>query len=185
MYLSIRQKSNIRHFIYYLVNGTLNFDVLHNKLKGEYHEILKNDPGLFYKACCVFINQECRLNEDWPQTGRIAGFIYDTIKGTEEFSFEAWETDLEIRDNDLNGAFKLFTKWFMHFESQGGGNYSAYIGELATFVETCFSIWSNVVTFNDGKITNADLANARVGSYINSYFTGTPYDIEDWEWELY
>ena len=184
MHLSVEQKSDIRHFIYYLVNGTLNFDFLHNKLNDEYHEILETSPDVFYKACCVYINQHC-VNKTLHDGARLGGFVFDTIKGTQQFAFETWETDFEVRGNELNGAFKSFTLWFTQFVTPSGETYYDYIASMATFVEQCFAIWANVIVFEEGEVNNADYAIARVSSYINSYFTNTEYDIQDWEWELY
>lgn len=186
MRLSLRQKSNIRYFVYYLVNGTLNFDLLHNKLNGTYHNILKENPELFYKTCCVFINQETTLNENYPQTKRLGQFLFDLIVGgTSHITFAEWETNYEATKGNLNGEFKLFVRWFIESPAANGRTYKEYIECLASFVEQCFGIWANVVEIHDNKITNPDYAKTRVQLYINAYMGFGDYnDLEDWECEL-
>lgn len=74
MQLTARQKSNIRHFVYYLVNGTLDHQPLHNLILPTCRDYLKTRPDVFYKTCCVFINHEVMLEPSWPQVKRLAQF---------------------------------------------------------------------------------------------------------------
>ena len=80
MQLSVRQRSNIRHFIYYLVNGTLDFELLNNTPGTGYHEYLKQNPEVFFTVCCVFINQECKNAPAWPEVKRLGRFVYQQIE---------------------------------------------------------------------------------------------------------
>jgi len=185
MHLSIRQRINIRFFSYYLVNGTLNFKLLHEELNGEYHDILMARPDIFYKVCCVFINRECFLKQDWPDNERLGSFIYSEITGNKTFEFESWETVYEINDKGLNGAFKDFTQWFINHKAPGGEDYAQFIESLATFVEQSFVIWANVVEFENDVIINHEYVKSRVAKYIDGYITGNRDDLEDWECEFH
>ncbi|RYE54338.1 MAG: hypothetical protein EOP48_12540 [Sphingobacteriales bacterium] len=189
MNLTIGQRSNIRHFIYYLVNGTLDFDRLNNHLSVNYHDYLKTHPELFYKTSCVFINQEVKLNPSWPEVNRLAEFICKEIapekhKGVKEF--ESWELDFQIRSSDLSGSFKAFSKLFIESAVIEGMGYTNYIEDGASFVEQCFAIWANVIEFEDGQAKNFEHATSRVTEYKKSYYdTSFKHSLEDWEFELY
>jgi len=54
MKLSIRQKSNIRHFVYYLVNGTLDFELIQRTFGDSYYEKLQLNSDLFYKTTYLY-----------------------------------------------------------------------------------------------------------------------------------
>jgi hypothetical protein len=189
MHLTIRQRSNIRHFIYYLVNGTLSFELLHNHLSVPYHDFLKTHPELFYKTCCVFINQQMMLDPSWPQVKRLAEFIckeVDPSKNKDLDEFKAWELNFEIGALDVAGSFKSFTKWFIASTVVDEINYTNYIEDGATFVEQCFAIWANVIQFEKERAINYDHALSRVEEYIkfnNGVIKET--NLKDWEWELH
>ena len=189
MKLSIRQKSNIRHFIYYLVNGTLDFDLLNVRLQKAYHEVLKSDSDLFYKACCVFINQETKYNSDWPDVKRIAQFIYkelDPNSSDDLVTLEPWETQFEILKISLSDDFKSFTRWFIENSVVDKIGYKDYIEDGASFVEQCFAIWANVIECKDGVPINSNRAKERVEEYIKSYYIpGYKDNLESWECELH
>ncbi|MBF9237213.1 hypothetical protein I2I05_07370 [Hymenobacter sp. BT683] len=185
--LSIRQKSSVRHFIYYLVNGTLDFDLVEQTFDGQYHEVLKNEPELFYKTACVFINQETAQNLDWPNVKKLGKFICSLYKQDKELStFESWETNYVATVPGYSSDFKLFTEWLIKTEVVKGISYKHYISEGASFAEQCFAIWTNVVEFNDNKVSNSEFARERVIRYIKSYYLeGFIDDLEDWEFELH
>lgn len=189
MNLTIRQRSNIRHFIFYLVNGTLDFELLNNCLSGNYNDHLKTHPELFYKTCCLFINQEIRLSPSWPQVNRLAEFICKEIepeKQKDVTEFESWELDFQIRSSDLSGSFKAFSKWFIESRVVERASYTNYIEDGASFVEQCFAIWANVIELEEGQAINFEHALGRVTEYIRSYYDPSYKDsLEDWECELY
>jgi hypothetical protein len=189
MNLTIRQRSNIRHFIYYLVNGTLNFELLQNHLSVPYYNYLKTHPELFYKTCCVFINQQITLNPSWPQVKRLAEFIckeIDPTKNKEFEEFKGWELNFEIGALDIAGSFKSFTKWFIGSTVVNEVSYSNYIEDGATFVEQCFAIWANVIKFEEERAVNYDYVLTRVEEYIKfNYGAIDETTLEDWEWELH
>lgn len=189
MNLSIRQRSNIRHFIYYLVNGTLDYDLLNNFFNDHYHDYLRSHPDLFYKTSCVFINQEVRNNPFWPEVSRLAEFICkaaDPKKGKDLPNFESWELNFQIDVLDLAGSFKAFTKWYIESEVVEGFSYIDYVENGASFVEQCFAIWANVIAFKEEQAVNFDLAISRVIEYIKSYFDPNyKGNLELWELELH
>lgn len=187
MPLSIRQKSNIRHFVYYLVNGTLDFELIQETFGRRYYEILQENPELFYKTACVFINQEYRLKPSWPNTKKSGKFICqiytDTIDANE---FNSWEMDFTTNSNGFSSGFKNFTTRFTTDTVVEGIQYKNYIRDGASFVEQCFAIWSNVVTLSNDNVTNQDHAVERVQQYIKSYYIdGYADDLDDWECELH
>lgn len=114
MTLSVRQKSNIRHFVFYLVNGTLDFELIQKTFGESYYDKLKLNPDLFYKTSCVYINQEIKLNPTWPDTKRLGMFICELYKSSiDKTDFADWETDFDSQQNDFSTNFKKFTKWFI------------------------------------------------------------------------
>ncbi len=187
--LSVQQKTNIRHFIYYLVNGTLDFELLHTRLNGQYHEILKSNSEVFFKSCCVFINQETTLNLDWPQVKRIAQFICKSLvpqKAEDINDLEGWETNFNIEGNSLESEFKNFSKWFIETPIVTDVSYISYIHDGASFVEQCFAIWANVIELKEDIVLNPEHGKARVIEYIKSYYLpGYKDNLEDWECELH
>jgi hypothetical protein len=189
MNLTIRQRSNIRHFIYYLVNGTLDFELLNNCLSVNYHDHLKTHPELFYKTCCVFINQEVKLNPSWPEVNRLAEFIYletELERRKDVKEFESWELNFQIKSLDLSDSFKAFSKWFIESGVVEGVGYTNYIEDGASFVEQCFAIWANVIEFDEVQAINFEQATSRVTEYMKSYYdTSFKHCLEDWEFELH
>lgn len=187
MMLSTRQKSNIRHFIYYLVNGSLNFELIELTFGGKYFEILKTKPDYFYKTACVFINQEFNLNPSWPDTLKLGQFICHLHHGdlkTEQFT--DWELDFSYNKPDLSSDFKRFTKWFVEKITDKDYSYHSYIENGASYIEQCFAIWANVVVVNNNQVANFDFAIERVDQYINSYYLKDfKSNLEDWECELH
>ena len=188
MNLSAKQKTNIRHFIYYLVNGTLDFELLNSRIQGLYYEKIKQEPSLFFKACCVFINQAVTIDSDWPQVKRIAQYLckeIDPINNSDLNDLELWELDYQITTNDLSGEFKSFTKWFIETAIVKGVSFINYMDDGATFVEQCYAIWSNVIMFDKGICTNSDYTRSRVSEYICAYYLGHQSSLENWECELW
>lgn len=189
MKLTIRQMSNIRHFIYYLVNGTLDFELLNSRLSVNYYDYLKTHPELFYKTCCVFINQEVKDSPSWPHVKRLAQFIckeIDPQNNQDLAKLEDWEFDFQIYTTDLAGSFKSLSKWFIQSSIVDGVEYSNYIEAGASFVEQCFAIWANVIVFEEQNAVNYDHAINRVTEYIKSYFDPNYEDnLEEWEIELH
>jgi hypothetical protein len=187
MTLSVRQKSNIRHFIYYLVNGTLDFELIQKTFDESYYNKLKLNPYLFYKTSCVYINQEIKLNPTWPDTQKLGKFICELYKSSiNKIDFEDWETNFDIYQNDFSTDFKNFTKWFIGSKIVSNVTYSDYIGDGASFVEQCFAIWANVVKIENNRVTNNEHAIERVEQYIKSYYVpGYTDNLEEWECELH
>ena len=188
MNLTLKQKSNIRRFIYYLVNGSLDFESLHNPLSANYHDYLKSHPELFYKTCCVFINQEAKLDPSWPEVKRLAEFICEEVephRNQNTKKFERWELDFEIRSMDLPGSFKSFTQWFIVSTVVEGIGYTNYINEGASFVERCFAVWADAIEFEDNRAVTYKHSISRVTEYINWYYDPTDEDDgEERDWPL-
>jgi hypothetical protein len=190
--LSIRQRSNIRFFVYYLVNGTLNFDLLHQYSSVVYHDYLKAHPELFYQACVAFINLECKDAPNWPDVTRLGSLIAEWIKTGFSKAFEVTEQEDSCKADSIG-----FKKAFLSFSNQfatgqgsnpfiGGVGYSDFINDGATNVETCFAIWANVIEFENGEAVNQEHAISRVNEYLKMYY-GNDYQaqLEEWEWELH
>ncbi|MBE9585044.1 hypothetical protein IM792_11340 [Mucilaginibacter sp. JRF] len=187
------QRSKIRHFAYYLVNGTLNFDILNNQLTTDYHTFLATNPQVFFRACCAYINHELRFNADWPDVKRLGGMIAQWIepeKFAELVNIEEWELDVNIDQAGFKGAFQSFAHWISIEHSRNPFVENAYYSDLitdgATNVETCFAIWANVIEFKDGSAINYEYSLTRVQEYLKMYY-GQGYEpqLEDWEWELH
>jgi hypothetical protein len=189
MRLPVRQRTTIRHFIYYLVNGTLDFVLINNRLKGKYRDLLKSNQQVFYKACCVFINQQTKLNPEWLLDKRIAEFIcksLDPVNNRDLVELEDWETNFSIQTNNLKDEFKSFTTWFVDTPIVDGINFRNYIGDGASFVEQCYAIWTNVIEYDGDKVQNSNHTRQRVAEYIKSYYIrGYVDNLEDWECELH
>jgi hypothetical protein len=192
MKLSIRQRSNIRFFAFYLVNGTLDYSLLNEQLGMNFHEYLKSHPDLFFKTCSVFINQEMKLSPDWPFVRRLADYGCKCVASGkfEDFEdFETWETDHSMDGHSISCCFKRFSLWFTELVIDGKFEFRDFIDSGATFVEQCFAIWGNVVDVENGVVVNYDYCLNRVLIYMNSYFSkdadGRLNDLEEWEWELH
>jgi len=186
--LSNQQKTNIRHFIYYLVNGTLDFSLINDRIKDPYYEVLGSNPSLFFKVCCVFINQEVAIKNDWPQVNRLAEFLckeLDPVHNSDLIDLESWELDFQIKSDDLSGEFKSFTKWFIETEIVNEVGFKDYIEEGPSLVEQCYAIWSNVIIFEEGRCSNADYTRSRVSIYIRGYYLGHEDGLEEWECNLW
>ena len=187
MPLTVKQKSNIRHFAYYLVNGTLDFELIQKTFGNSYHSCLKSNTNLFYKTGCVFINQELWLNPDWLDAKKLGKFIcqlYTNTISTDDF--KDWETDCTTDKPNYSSDFKKFMQWFIRFQVASGITFDSYIDDGATFVEQCFAIWANVVQVENSAIINHKHAIDRVEQYIKSYYIdGFTDNLEDWECELY
>jgi hypothetical protein len=190
--LSTRQKSNIRHFIFYLVNSTLNFELIqttfgNNNHTNYYQTVLKSDPDFFYQTACVFINQETTLHPDWPYTEKLGRFICHLHDKRIDISdFEPWELNFTTDGSDFSSDFKQFTKWFIQANVVNGASFSNYIDDGASFAEQCFAIWTNVVTLDAGRVTNFEHAIKRVEEYIKFYYNPEyGFNLEEWECELW
>jgi hypothetical protein len=187
MTLSVIKKSNIRHFIYYLVNGTLNFELIQHTFNDSYHQILKDNPDFFYKTCCVFINQETTSNPSWPDTKKLGRFMCHLHSPTVDiYDLEDWEQDFTCSESDLSSDFKRFTKWYQETETVDNIFYDDYISEGASFVEQCFAIWTNVIELGGNKVINFEHSTERVEQYIKSYYMdGFIDNLQEWECELH
>lgn len=187
MTLSVRQKSNIRHFVYYLVNGTLDFELIEKTFGPGYYDKLKSNTDLFYRTTCVYINQEIKLNPSWPDTKKLGMFICQLYNDSiDKNEFVDWETNFETQQNDFSTDFKNFTKWFISSTTVPNVTYIDYIGDGASFVEQCFAIWANVVKIENNRVTNNGHAIERVEQYMKSYYTpGYTDNLEEWECELH
>jgi len=184
--LSTKQKSNIRFFIYYLVNGSLNYERIESTFKGKYFEVLKAHPDYFYKTASVFINQEVHVSSVWPNTDKLGQFICNLYKNElNATQFEAWELDFTFNMPGLSSDFKRFTQWFIE-KITNGHSYYDYITNGASHVEQCFAIWANVVVINNGRVINFDDAIERVDQYLKSYYIKDfKSNLKDWECELH
>lgn len=187
MTLTLRQKSNIRHFVYYLTNGTLNPELIQEVFGDDYHLALQAKPELFYKTACVYINQEIASTPKWPDTKRLGKFICQLyLDNIDSNDFDDWETNFATEKPDFSSDFKKFTRWFINAKTIPGISFKNYIGDGATFVEQCFAIWANVVILDENKVNNYDHAIARVEQYIKSYYIEDyVHDLEEWECELH
>lgn len=187
MTLSVRQKSNIRHFVYYLVNGTLDVELIQKTFGSSYYDNLKRNPGIFYKTACVFINQETKRSPNWPDTKKLGQFICELYAGNIDTSyFEDWEIDFTTTKLDYSSDFKTFTRWFIEAKTIPDIAYKDYIGDGATFVEQCFAIWTNVVILDNNRVINYDHSIERVEQYVRSYYVrGYVDNLEEWECELH
>src|SRR6185503_17782929 len=102
MMLSIRQKANIRLFIFYLVNGTLNFELIQTIFGNNYHALLESKPDYFYQTACVYINQEIALQPDFPDTKKLGRFICHLHDKQISISdFEPWELNFTAVGQDF------------------------------------------------------------------------------------
>jgi len=187
MTLSVEQKTNIRLFVFYLVNGTLDVELIEESFGVSYHDVLKLNPDLFYKTACVYINQEIKLFPNNTDTERLGKFICELYKSSNhKTDFADWETNFDTQQNDFSTDFKNFTKWFISAKTVLGVTYSDYIDNGASFVEQCFAIWANVVKIENNRVINNDHAIERVEQYIKLYFVpGYIDNLEEWERELY
>ncbi len=173
--------------MYYLVNGTLDFEPIQKTFGESYYYQLKSNPDLFYKTACVYSNQEIKLNPTWPDTKKLGKFICDLYKNEiNKVDFEDWETNFDTQQEDFSSDFKNFTKWFVASIIVSEVTYKDYIGDGASFVEQCFAIWANVVEIENNRVTNFDHAIERVEQYIRSYYIPDYTDnLEKWECELH
>ncbi|UUC45964.1 DUF7677 family protein [Flavobacterium cerinum] len=187
MKLPAHQKSNIRHFIYYLVNGTLNFTIIRETFGDSYHHSLKTNPDLFYKTACIYIDQETNPNYNTISNSRLGSFICRLYQNPTDLNdFQDWEIDFTTDKPTFSSDFKNFTKWFITANTVDSISFHDYIDDGATFVEQCFAIWTNVVTLENNTVTNYQYAISRVEEYIKSYYINNyPDNLEDWECELY
>jgi hypothetical protein len=187
MTLSVREKSNIRHFSYYLINGTLDFDLIQETFGNNYYDKLKDNAELFYKTACVYINQEKKLKPSWPDTKKLGKFICQLYTGNiNSRDFENWEIDFTTHDFDFSSDFKQFTKWFIETNVVEDISYKNYVSDGASFVEQCFAIWANAVILENNKVINFEHSIERVEQYIKSYYIeGYIDNLEEWECELY
>lgn len=187
MVLSNKQKSNIRFFAFYLVNGTLDFELIQQTFGNTYQNQLKSNPDLFYKTACVFINEEVMLNPDWPYTKKLGKFVCQLYNGNINIAdFEDWEIAFDTEKADYSSDFKNFTKWFINSRIVPDIAYINYIEDGASFAEQCFAIWGNVVKLKNNRVTNNDYAMERVEQYIKSYYIpGYKNNLKEWECELH
>ena len=186
MRLDIKSKADVRFFTYYLVNGTLDFDLIHEELEEFHIDYLENNPKLFFESFCIFSNHKYRTPDINPMNSRVAQYICKTID-PEKFkrfdNFESWELDFDFNGNDFFNclkefAFKIsFDKIDILIETEN--LFKEHISYGATFWETVFVIWANNLEIENGVITNQQYAISRAAQYFINYD-----EIEEWEYEL-
>jgi hypothetical protein len=186
MRLDTKTKADIRFFTYYFVNGTLDFDLLNNKLTTYHIDYLKQNPRLFFESFCVFINHKTRTPDLDPMNKRVAEYICKTIE-PENFqqydNFENWEIDFDFNGNDFANCFKDFAHRLSFDEivilSLTENHFKKSITYGATFWETAFVIWTNNLEIENGIVTNQEYAIDRACKWFEN-----PEIFEDWEVEL-
>ena len=184
--LDIKSKADIRFFTYYLVNGTLDYDLLNKQLKTNHIEFLENNPRLFFESFCVFANHRRKTLNINPMNRRVAEYICKSIE-PENFkqfdNFQNWELDFDFDGNDFTSCLKNFA-YKITFDKidklKSTENLFKYcISYGATFWETVFVIWTNNLEFENHKIINQDYAIDRAAQwYIDNE------KVEEWEIEL-
>ena len=184
--LDIKSKADIRFFTYYLVNGTLNFDLLHNKLKTNHIDFMSQNPKLFFESFCVFANHRERTPDINPMNKRVAEYICKSIEPNNfrHFdNFEKWEMNFDFSGNDFINCLKDFA-YRVSFDKIDNGNlidnlFKRSITYGATFWETVFVIWANNLEFESDKIRNQEYSIGRAAQW----YLGKE-EVEDWEIEL-
>jgi hypothetical protein len=194
MKLAANYKAGIRFFIYYLVNGTLNFDLFNNRLRGNYHEYLESNPQLFFAACCVFINHTKTNSKSVGSHRRSAELICKSVEPdnfTEIKDFEDWEINSDITTNDFFDSFKDFAKR-ISFEKLDQNiisppYYKHCIINGASYLEQAFSIWANNLDLNDERVANQEYAIERATKWMKNggeSFKNGGESFEEWELDL-
>lgn len=185
MRLDIKSKADVRFFIYYLLNGTLDFDLLSNQLSTSYIDYFEHHPELFFETCCIFINHKKRTPDINPMNRRAAEYICKTIEPNnfQEFAiFEPWELDFTHSGTDFFNCFKdfAFKVAFDKIERlQTIPYYKHLFSYGATFSETVFVIWANNLEFENETITNQQFAVDRAAQWFIDNEA-----VEEWEFEL-
>ncbi len=173
MNLHIPRRTNIRHFAYYLVNGTLDFEALNSMFEDRYQATLIANPQVFEKICQIFMLQEVRDEPSWPQVKILAQHLISEING------QCSITNGEIADavNALDAGkqvifteFQTFVHWLVSSPIVSGIGYKNYLADGATFVEQCFAIWSNVIEFDTVSCKNRDETLNKVSEWIKFYY---------------
>lgn len=188
-------KAEIRFFIYYLINGTLDFDLLNNKLKTNYRQYLAKHADLFFLTCCVFINNQSKNGSDKGIDKRCAEFICqyiepDRFNSIEEF--QGWESDAKMEGLSLANSFKDFAFRIAHEKLDTKLFTSPYYSDFIircgpSFVEQGFTIWANNIEIENDVVINQEYAIARATQYFKTWFdqSYSPIpDFEEWELEL-
>jgi hypothetical protein len=186
MRLDNKAKADIRFFTYYLVNGTLHFDLLNNQLHINHIEYLEQNSKLFFESYCVFINHRLRTPDINPMNKRVAEYICKTID-PDNFrhldNFENWEIDFAFEGNDFPNCFKDFA-YRISFDkipllTATENLFKNSISYGATFWETVFVIWANNLEIENNKVINQEFAIERATQwYLDCE------KVEDWEIEL-
>jgi hypothetical protein len=185
--LDIENKSDIRFFIYYLVNGTLDFDLLNNELKTNYIEYIEAHPELFFHTCCVFINHQKRTPSNEPMSRRCAEYICKTIE-PDNFSqfdnFEPWEINFDFNSNDFYDCFKDFSYRIAFEKIEKLESNKPYYKDLfswgASYLEKAYSIWANNLEIENLVVLNQEYAIDRAVLF----FLNREEELEEWEREL-
>ncbi len=186
MKLDTKYKADVRFFIYYLLNGTLDFDLLNNKLQKDRIEYFETHPELFFQCCCVFINHLKHRPDSTKINRRVAEYICKTIEPenfTQFDNFESWEIDFVYSGNDFFNSFKEFAHKVAFDEIEKlystGPYYKFIFSNGATFSETLFVIWANNIEINYNIVINQKYAIDRAATWFSD-----PEVFEDWEVEL-
>lgn len=186
MRLDTKTKADIRFFSYYLVNGTLDFDLLNNQLEVNHIEYLAENPRLFFEAYCIFINHKQHTPDIDPMNKRVAEYICKTID-PHNFkkidNFENWEIDFEIEGNDFANSFKDFAYKISMDKIEklvvSENYFRNCISYGATFWETVFVIWANNLQIESGKIVNQEYVIERATQWFLDVAK-----VQEWEYEL-
>ncbi len=186
MKLKEKDKEEIRLFIYYLLNGTLDFDLLNNKLKRNYADYFEIHPELFFQACCIFINQKNIASTINPMNRRVAEYICKTIE-PEKFrdfkEFDVTELDFNYEGNSLSSCFKGFAHKVSFDEIEilktQGNQYKYLFAYGASFSETLFTIWLNNIELNNNLVINQEYAINRAAMWFYKKEL-----LEEWEIEI-
>jgi len=184
--LDIKSKADIRFFTYYLVNGTLDFDLLNNKLKTNHIDFISQNSKLFFESFCVFANHKKQTADINPMNKRVAEYICKSIEpdNFRQFdNFEKWELNFDFHGNDLTNCLKDFA-YRVSFDKidklkMTGNVFKDCITFGATFWETVFVIWANNLEFDSGKITNQEYAIDRAVQWFLDN-----EKVNEWEIEL-
>ncbi|QXP78696.1 MULTISPECIES: hypothetical protein [Winogradskyella] len=184
--LDTKSKADIRFFTFYLLNGTLDFDLLNNKLKTNHISFFNENPNLLFESFCVFANHKQRNSDSNRINKRVAEYICKSIE-PDNFqifnNFEKWELNFDFDGNDFANSLKDFANRLSFDKIDklrlSGNMIKDCITYGATFWETVFVIWANNLEFINEKIVNQEYAIKRaVQWYIDNE------KVEDWELEL-
>lgn len=187
MKLKEKDKEEIRLFIYYLINGTLDFDLLNNQLgTSTYIDYFETHPEIFFQSCCVFINQKENTNTVNPMNRRVSEYICKTIepgKFKDLKEFDVNEQDFNYGGNNFADCFKELAHKiaFDEFDAlkDQGGQYKFLFANGASFSETLILIWANNIDLNNNNVVNQQYAISRMELWFHN-----KEQLEDWEIQI-